>query len=743
MDRQGRCLTTNESGLMAMGFTEKQMSGKSFCHIWPDDVQKMVDQHIAEVLVGSHCSFDAHRICNDEIQWWNVSLVPLVNKQGIVDRFISISSDITVRKNAEIRLQENEERLKTIIETIPSPLFFKSADGVFIGCNSAYEEYIGAQKSSIIDATINQLVPQDIATIFHDAEVELLKKQGKQVYEWRLRFADGSIHDVKVFYASYCNSKNEIQGLVGLMLDITELKKTQNELQNHVKHLHSILDNNPACLKIVDEKGVLLDINPAGAELLAVPSKEAVVGKKFADFIDQDYRESYRRFTDEICQGNKGEFKYELCGVDGSKHQMESIAVPLPYGEDGKIVTLSISRDVTEAIKAAAESEKLRDQLRQVQKLEAIGTLAGGIAHDFNNILTGIFGYAELAKMAAPKGSTLEEDIDEVLKASNRAKELVKQILTFGRQADKHLMPQRAHVIIKEAIKLLRASLPSTIEIRQDIDHECKPILADYTQVHQVLMNLCTNAYHAIGSSSGLVMVSLSEVVIHKQKSDICTPLNPGIYAMLEVSDTGVGMSKTTMDKIFEPYYTTKELGKGSGFGLAVVHGIVQSHGGHICVDSEVGSGSVFRIYFPCVDSMPESESLPMGLMPSGNERIMVVDDEEIIINMEQRFLESCGYQVYAFQDSLKAYQFFIDNSDSIDLIITDMSMPNLTGVQLSRDVLQIKPNMAIILCTGYSDVIDEEKALELGVKEYLIKPIVQMDLAVKVRKTLDGISKD
>ncbi|MBI5558758.1 MAG: DUF3365 domain-containing protein [Deltaproteobacteria bacterium] len=386
------------------------------------------------------------------------------------------------------------------------------------------------------------------------------------------------------------------------------------------------------------------------------------------------------------------------------------------------------------------EKAKIENQLRQVQKMEAIGTLAGGIAHDFNNILSAVMGYTEMAHDETPAQSPVRDYLHEVLKAGDRAKGLVQQILAFSRHAEQEYRPLHLHLIIKEAVKLLRATIPATIAMKQNINPDCGPVLADPTQAHQIIMNLCTNAYHAMRETGGILGVSLAPVEIGPDDPKVNGfVLSPGPYVELTVSDTGCGMDKKTIERMFDPYFTTKGKGEGTGLGLAVVHGIVKSFGGYVSVDSEPGKGSTFRIYLPQVAGRAAAEA-PVAPLPClrGTERILFVDDEETIISVAEAMLSGLGYQVTALPSALEALKTFQHKAGDFDLVITDMTMPHMTGVALTRRLRTIRPDIPVILCTGFSELVNEEKSRSFGIDEYLSKPLLKKDLSAAIRRVLD-----
>jgi len=391
-----------------------------------------------------------------------------------------------------------------------------------------------------------------------------------------------------------------------------------------------------------------------------------------------------------------------------------------------------IAKDITEQTKMEAE-------LFQAHKMEAMGTLAGGIAHDFNNILAAILGFAELAKDKIPESNQAGKDIDQVLKAGKRAKELVRQILTFSRKSTETNGPMQASSIIKEGLKFMHASLPTTLEIQSEINSECDLILANPTNIHQILVNLCTNALHAMENEKGVLTVKLVQVDL--QESDVINTAGTaaGSFVELTVSDTGCGMDEATIERIFEPYFTTKVVGKGTGMGLALTHSIVHGCGGFIRVESEPGKGSTFRVYFPSLQTTAAGvEEKNQAPLPRGTEQVLVVDDEESIVELHQGILGKLGYKVAAHYSSQEALEAFQAAPDTFDLIITDQTMPGLSGTELAKAILQIKPEMPIIICSGYSSMVSRENIKELGVKGFLMKPLSRNDLATTVREVLD-----
>ncbi len=510
--------------------------------------------------------------------------------------------------------------------------------------------------------------------------------------------------------------------------DITERKRVEMERER----LIAAIEQAAEVIVITDLQGNILYVNPAFEEVTGYQADE-VKGQNpriLKSGVQDD--SFYRGLWQTITRGETWQGRMVNRRKDGSLYTEETTISPV-VDSVGRITNfVAVKRDIT------AEMEMER-RLAQAQKMEAIGTLAGGIAHDFNNILSAIIGYTEMAEVDLPEGSRSRQDLREVLKACNRAKDLVSQILAFSRQSEPETKPLRADLIASEALKMLRSSLPSSIKLRRSIKRDIPLVLADPTHFHQIMMNLCTNAAQAIEDEHGTMEVALDAVEVDRESAARIGGLPPGSYVILTVRDTGAGIRPEVRERIFDPYFTTKQMGEGTGLGLALVYGIVKDYGGGITVESEAGKGSTFTVYFPAAGTAEEEKAPPRQVrLPWGRERILLVDDEEAIAKLGEQYLSRLGYEVTTRQSPVEALEMFREDPQRFDLVVTDMTMPDMTGDKLAAEMLAVRPDIPIILCTGYSRRMSAERAREIGVKAFVMKPLTQHELAFTVRKALD-----
>ena len=585
-----------------------------------------------------------------------------------------------------------------------------------------FDMFLSANLKKLINGTI-QLGDGNLEWRFKSSFDDEFGKLGKAFNDMAGKIAD---------------SKQEI------LSQSEELTERNKQLKQEEQRAQNYLDVAGAMMAALNLNGEITLINKQGCNILNVSEKEAIGTNWFDRFLPEEIKGEVKGVFNQLMAGDIDpvEFYENIVLTSDGIERTIAFHNTLLKNEQGEIEGVFFSgEDVTLQKQAESEQEKLKEQLRQVQKMEAVGTMAGGIAHDFNNILTAILGYAELIKNDTPAESTqIQEDIDQILKAGNRAKELVGQILAFSRKEKMELLPMHPHVIIKETLKLLRSTTPTTVSIIQSISEDCGMIKADPTALHQILINLFTNALHAM-DDKGVVTVNLLEVNFKGQPLWYRPGLSPGTYVRLSVSDTGDGMDQNTIDRIFDPFFTTKEVGKGTGMGLSVVYGIVESHGGFIDVDSEPGQGSTFSVFFPVTEAEAEdiSEVEPISQLKTGKGQILLVDDEETLLVLAERIIKSLGYDVIAENNSAKALEKFKSDPDQFDLILTDLAMPHMSGTELRAEILKIRPDIPVIICTGYDSKITAEYAGEKGITEYIKKPYSKKILSEAIREALNG----
>ncbi|MBC8462651.1 MAG: PAS domain S-box protein [Deltaproteobacteria bacterium] len=525
-----------------------------------------------------------------------------------------------------------------------------------------------------------------------------------------------------------------------LKKEINKRKRAEEAFQESDKKYQAILESMEEGYYEIDIVGNLTFFNESLCKILGY-SRDELLGMNNRDYTNPETARRMYQIFNQIYRTEKPArvTDYEIIRKDGTTRVLELSASLMRDNGDKPIGFRGVVRDVSQRLWAEREKRKLEAQLQQAQKMEAIGTLAGGITHDFNNILAAIIGYTELAMLDVQEGSKAKQRLKEVQKAGNRAKDLVNQILTFSRQSKQELLLVQIRPIVKEALKLLRASLPTTIEIHQKLESDLGTVEADPTKLHQVLMNLCTNAAHAMRENGGILEVSLTKVDMDADAAARHRDIRPGPYLKLTVSDTGHGMAPEVLERIFDPYFTTKEKGKGTGLGLSVVHGIVKDHRGAITVESELGKGTTFHILLPRMDHAKEVAVEPESRLgiPTGHERILFIDDEQVLVDLGKQMLELLGYEVITRTSSIEALELFRAQPNKFDLVITDMTMPNMTGEKLAKELMKIRPNIPIILCTGFSEQITEKESKEIGIREFAMKPLVMRDLAKSIRKVL------
>jgi PAS domain S-box-containing protein len=656
--------------------------------------------------------------------FWKVAGVII----GLILIIILFIINLFKRLKAQRALRRSEDKFRSLVETTSDWIWEMDKNIRYTYVSPKVKDLLGYAPDEVIGKTPFDLMPPDegdrVSKIFRTVIEE--KKQFKAL-EHLNAHKEGRHVMIETSGVPILDHHGELTGYRGIDRDVSERKQDERVR----KRLTAVVEQTRESIIITDRKGFVEYVNPA-FEAATGYGRDEIIGNNFRIFkSDKHSAVFYQEMWELISQGRGWQGHIINRRKDGSLIEFETTISPI-HDETGDICNfVSVNRDVTHEV-------QMERQLHQAMKMEAIGTLAGGIAHDFNNILSAVFGYAELSMMLVEEDSKLDENLKKILKAAERARDLVKQILTFSRQTENKLNPLQIKIIVKETLKLLRASLPSTIDIKQDIESDSMA-LADPSQIHQLMLNLCTNASQSMQDDGGTLTVGLKDVEADETTDDTDIPLKPGRYLKLSIRDTGHGIPLEIRERIFDPFFTTKGPGEGTGMGLSVVHGIAEVHGAKISVSSQPGKGTTFNIYFPTIEKTENKKQSKNGWMPAGTERILWVDDEAFQADLGKQILENLGYKVTARTSSAEAFEVFRAHPDSFDLIITDMTMPNMTGDKLARKILEIRPDMPVILCTGYSRDATEEKIRESGIRACAMKPLSRNELAGIVRKVLDG----
>jgi len=728
IDRNGRVLESNEEHAGRLQMTRAQITGKCIWDLLPESVRVHRKMQVETVFETAEPFSGEDKRGN---VWNAYHIHPAIkNNRNEIEAVIVEALDISERKRSEEALKES----KMFLDNMSDIAYIADAQGNVTWVNSAFARITGIPPEEIIGKPFLPLFIKDD----HASLIDVYKKTllGESL-ENTLTFTSG----VTCHFTSLPkrNDKGEIIGTFGVARDITARLIAQKALQVSEDRLK----------KAQEAAGIgnwEYDMS-TGRVWGSEEAFRIYEIERTSEYLPLDEVESHiidaervnQALVDLITKGEDYDIEFQITQKNSQRLlTIHSIADLIKDDEGNPVKVLGVIQDVTDKKVKEQEHIKLLAQLQQAQKMEAIGTLAGGIAHDFNNILFPIVGYTEMLIDEADKESVIHDRLNVILNSAMRARGLVQQILAFSRQQEQKLKPLKAEIIVKEALKLMRASLPSTIEINLDIADDCGVVVADPTNIHQIIMNLCTNAYHAMEKTGGRLGVTLSRV--ESMPEDVVgTDRDVGPYLCLKVEDTGHGIEKEVMDRIFDPYYTTKEKGKGTGLGLAVVHGIVHSYGGAIRVQSEIGVGTVFQLFLPSIKTeTPILETESISGLPKGNEKILVVDDEENITKLAKEMLGKLGYEVTTYTSSSKALLAFRRNPEAFDLVITDMTMPHMTGDEMALEMMKVRPDIPVILCTGHSEIIKEEEALTLGLRGFLLKPIQGRIFAEKIREVLD-----
>jgi len=673
---------------------------------------------------------------------WNKASL-LYDRNGNEIGAIESIRDITDMKVAEETLRESEERYRILVEESPLAISLIGRDGRYQYLNPKFSEIFGYSLEDIPTGRewFKKAYPDQeyrrevISSWINDQKEAKVGEARPRTYTVKCK--DGSEKTISFKPVTLETGEQFV-----ICEDITEEKRVEHALRMERDRSQMYLDVAGVMFIALDAGGKVTLANQKGCEILGYDEGEIIGRSWFDHFLPKEQKEVVKDVFQQLMKGIIETIEYfenPIITKDGNLRYIAWHNALLKNEKGENIGTFSSGEDITERRRAEEERERLEAQLRQSQKMEAIGTLAGGIAHDFNNILGAIIGYSELAKMKLPEESDTIENLDQVIKAGKRAANLVKQILTVSRQHQQEKRPLQIGYIVEEALSLLRSTLPKTIEIKEKLHKGTGVINADPNQMHQVIMNLCTNAAHAMREDGGILMVELANVELDDLEAAGHLDMDAGSYLRLTVSDTGCGMRPEIVKRIFDPYFTTKDTGEGTGLGLSVAQGIVKAHGGAITVYSEPRKGTTFHVYLPIILDAEKGKKKPKDLLvPTGTERILFIDDEQVLADIGGQMLERLGYRVVTKTDSLEALELFQREPNRFDLVITDMTMPHMTGDKLAQEMIRIRSDIPIILCTGHSTQISKEKAKKIGIQLLLMKPLNNRMISETVRKVLD-----
>ncbi|MBM9536093.1 PAS domain-containing hybrid sensor histidine kinase/response regulator [Desulfobulbus alkaliphilus] len=735
----GRIVEANERASLVYGFSRDELLRKNIKELRDPEHSPPYELIQGRANVDNGYMYEAVHVRGDGTRFQVESSVRRIriNESWF---FQHIIRDITERKQAEAALRKSEAFSQTIMDHLPIGIAVNSVFPAveFVYMNDNFVKFYRTTREALSqpdqfwDAVYED---PDFRQQIKSRVLNDVSSGDPTRMAWEMIPIPRAGEETR-FISAYATEIPDGPLWLSTVVDVTEQKWAEQRIQEMNELMRSIIQHDPSAIAVHDRDMNYIFVSQRYLNDYRVREKD-VIGKNhyhvFPD-IPQKWRDIHRRaLAGEVISAEHDQFVREDGTIDHTRWQCRPW-----YQGDGAIGGIILYTEViTGRIEAEKERKELHAQLIQAQKMESIGTLAGGIAHDFNNILSAILGYAEMAREASPAGSRIARDLDKVLEAARRAAALVKQILAFSRQAETSRIPLEPGRAVMEALKLLRSTLPSTITIKQDIE-KTKPVLADPTHLHQIVMNLCTNAFHAMEQDGGSLTIGLKNCRLTQEDLLQYPGIKPGPFVMLMVADTGPGIPLEVQGKIFDPYFTTKEIGKGTGMGLAIVHGIVTASGGFVRCASEPGQGTVIRVFLPALDQDASSEESLEASASTGKEHILFVDDEVILTELGKSILEGLGYEVTVKTSSAEALATFADRPELFDAVITDQTMPGMTGIDLARKLLEIRPDLPIILCTGFSNQVSEENVAAYGIKGFVMKPMTRIEIATRLRTVLD-----
>jgi PAS domain S-box-containing protein len=729
LDPEGRVVDWNPGAQRIKGWHAEEIIGQHFSRFYlPQEVADKKPQRELEIAKSEgRFEEEGWRLRKDGSRFWaNVLITPLHDDQGRFAGFAKVTRDLNERHRIEQTIKEEEARLAAVIGSAMDAVVTVDANQRITLFNPAAERMFACSAADAMGRSLDRFIPER----FRSQHASHIHNFGQTNITRRSMGEMGAIYGLRSNGEEFPIEASISQVQIGeqrmfsvILRDITERKRAEEELRQQA----SLLDLANALVRDMESRIVFWS---SGSEKIYGYTKAEALGRSCHELLQTGFPIPLAQI-EQIFE-KEGNWEGELLHRtrDGSQVVVASQWVTYRDSQGKPIRVLEVNRDITSSKRAEAL------QLRS-QKLESLGTLAGGIAHDFNNILLAITGNTKLAMADLPPEHPVQESLAEIGKAGTRATDLVRRILAFSRPQELERKVLHLQPIVEEALKLLRATLPSTVEFRSEFAKDLAPVVADASQVHQIIVNLGTNAAHAIGTRSGLIEFRLDVADLRGDHAEPPAGIPKGAYICLTVADNGCGMDRAVLDRIFDPFFTTKAPGEGTGLGLSVVHGIIQNHGGAIRVYSDLGRGTAFYLYFPAAASAVErSPEPPRPVQRGRSERVLYVDDEEPLVFLVKRMLERLGYRVSGFTDATRALEEFRSRPRDFDVVVTDLSMPRMSGFELAHEILAARPDVPIVMTSGYVRPEDQQKALEMGLRDLIPKPHTIEQLG----RTLDAL---